>query len=84
MTWAVKRIPSLLFEEYEQLKQHNAMQPAHICYAEDGKVNMVDAMISRKMKYELRKQNINNILKMDNAIYSGRDFLKQAVHSGKI
>ena len=83
MTWALKRIPSLLFEEYEQLKQHNAMQPAHI-YAEDEKVNMVDAMISRKMKYELRKQNINNILKMDNAIYSGRDFLKQAVHSGKI
>ena len=47
MTWAFKRIPSLLFEEYEQLKQHNAMQPAHI-YAEDEKVNMVDAMISRK------------------------------------
>ena len=47
MTWALKRIPSLLFEEYEQLKQHNAMQPTQI-YAEDEKVNMVDAMISRK------------------------------------
>ena len=62
MTWALKRIPSLLFEEYEQLKQHNAMQPAHI-YAEDEKVNMVDAMISRKYKISIKKANIHNIFK---------------------